>query len=162
MPYPPNNRYKKPGSPKPPVPPGRYSALQAGVLIGLVIAIGGYFILHSSAAKPMVASLQAEQMILPTGSSVVNDDSASGGREVKTTATSSLIGSVNLPRDANSVAVVAKATSCGGTPYFNLVADGKTLIGSATVGSSSLHSYTFTANLGSGSHNIKLSANNLG
>jgi hypothetical protein len=50
-----------------------FSLGQLLVFIIVFAGIGGYILYRTFAAGPLVASLQAEQMSLPSGSSVVSD-----------------------------------------------------------------------------------------
>lgn len=140
----------------------RFSRFQVGLFIATFALIGGYFIWHSFAASPLVASLQAEQMILPNGSTIVTDSAAVGGKVVKMSLNGSLTGSVNFPSKVTSVTVVARASSCNGSPYFALFVDGSNLLSSTTVSSSSLKSYSANTALSSGNHTLRINTGNIG
>src|SRR5689334_7408611 len=74
-----------------------FSLTQLAVFAIIFGAIAGYILWRSFAAAPIVASLEAERMTLPTGgSSIINDSSASAGQAVQLTQTGGLTGSVSF------------------------------------------------------------------
>jgi hypothetical protein len=58
----------------------KFSRNQLITFAVIFAAIGGYILYRSFAAAPLVASLEAEQMSLPVGASVVTDTSTSHPR----------------------------------------------------------------------------------
>ena len=70
------------------------------IFIAIVVIVGVYLLVRSFAAQPLVASLQAEQMTLPTGASSVKDSKASAGEAVKMKYNGSLKGSVTIPSNS--------------------------------------------------------------
>src|SRR5438270_9370014 len=81
--------------------PSRFSKPQLAVFV-LAFALIGFLLIKAFAAGPLVASLQAEQMSLPAGGSVINDLSASGGQALKMTTNGTASGSVNFPSTGSS------------------------------------------------------------
>jgi parallel beta-helix repeat protein len=130
------------------------------ITFALIFAfIGGYFIWHSLAATPVVATIEAEQMTLPSGGSVVNDSTASNGKGVQLTQSgTSLTGSISLPSQATSVSVVAHGLKCRrGWPTMAVVIDGSSLISNISANSSSWQTYTAGILLNSGGvHSISI------
>jgi len=131
-------------------------------LIIFVLAFGliGYIIFKSFAAAPLLASLEAEQLSLPVGASVVGDTSASGGKAMLFTVNSTSTGSVNLPSASSSLTVIAKGTSCQGSANMTIAVDGNKLMANQAVSSSTWASYTVAASLNAGSHEVSASFNN--
>jgi beta-mannanase len=139
----------------------QFSIRQLIIFALVFAAIGGYVIYRSSAAQPVVATLEVERMTLPSGDSVVSDSGASGGQAVKVIANGSASGTVNLPSNATSIGLAAKGTKCTGKwPKVNLQVDGKTALYSAGISSSSWKSYTATVALSSGIHTLSIASSN--
>src|SRR6266446_4437939 len=76
--------------------PSNFSRSQLGIFVLVFALIGGYVLYKSFAAGPLVASLEAEQMVLPTGGSVITDTLASGGKAVLLATNGTATGSVNF------------------------------------------------------------------
>jgi hypothetical protein len=134
--------------------PSDFSRNQLLVFVAIFAVIGGYLLFRSFAASNVIATLEAEQMSLPTGSSIVNDPVASGGQAVKMTAIGSLKGTINLPSQANSISLVARATSCpGGWPYGTLMLDSGQLF-SQRIKSTNWTTYSATTDALAGSHSL--------
>src|ERR1700757_15726 len=74
----------------------RFSRAQMLVIVLVFAAVGGYILWQSFAAGTPVTTLEAEQMILPAGGSVINDTNASGGKAVDLATNGSATGSVNF------------------------------------------------------------------
>jgi Spherulation-specific family 4 len=131
------------------------------VLVLVVLAVcGGTFASSSSAAgSTVVATVQAEQMTLPTGASVINSSTASGGKAVMLTEPgSSLTTSVPVAGAVTTVDVVAHGARCQrGWPAMTVSLDGKTVLNSASVNSSSWQNYSAVASLAAGSHTLSIS-----
>jgi hypothetical protein len=137
--------------------PPSFSRRQLAIF-GLAFAVvGGYFIWQAFASAPLIATLEAERMSLPAGASIINDASASGGQAAKLTANGTASGVVSLPSNSTSLSLVARAEKCrGGWPRVSLQVDGTTVLPTTTVSSTSWHTYTATANIAAGSHNLSL------
>jgi hypothetical protein len=128
-------------------------------VIGVLACCGGPGASTAFAASStVVATVQAEQMTLPTGASVINSSTASGGKAVMLTEPgSSLTTSVPLPSAVTTVDVVANGTRCQrGWPAMTGSLDGKTVLNSASVNSSSWQNYRAAASLAAGSHTLSI------
>lgn len=128
------------------------------IIFALIFSLaGGYFLWRSFAASPVVATVQAENMSLPAGATVISDTSANGGKAVKLTQNGTASTLLSLPSTANSVTVVAKGSKCQGTwPKVSIKVDNNAILSGATVSSNSWRSYSASTNLNSGTHNLSL------
>jgi hypothetical protein len=142
-----------------------FSAAQLILFALIFFGIGGLIAWHTLAAAPEVASLQAEQMSLPTGATVGSSSSASGGQYVRYTANGTAMGTVNIPSttSATGLAVTAHGSSCSGWASLSLTIDGSTVIPATAMSGTSWKSYLNTSaiNLASGSHSVGLVASNI-
>jgi hypothetical protein len=130
------------------------------VLVGvLVLAYGGVWASPGHAATQTVATVQASQMALPSGASVVSSSSAASGQAVRMTHSgSSLTATVTLPSAVTSISVVAEGTRCNRRwPAVSAGVDTTTVV-AATVSSSSWRSYSATASLAAGTHTLSVTA----
>jgi hypothetical protein len=131
-------------------------------LLGFAAAfaiIGGILLFKSFAATgPVVATLEAERMVLPSGATSVNDSSASGGQSVQMISSGTkLTSAVTLPSPAASVSVVAKGTKCHGNwPTIRLAIDGRSIIPETTVDTSSWRTLSSTTSLTAATHNVEV------
>ena len=118
----------------------RFKAHAAVVIAALIAGL-----LQVSSARgevnPPAATVQAEQMTLPAGASIVNDAAANGGKAVKMTQRStSLNGQVGLLTSVSSVSLIAKGTKYkGGWPSMSMKIDGSTVIPLTAVSFSAWH-----------------------
>jgi PKD repeat protein len=129
----------------------------------VIFGIIGSFILYKTfAAAPLVASVEAEQMILPGGSSVVADTGASAGKAVKMLANGTLTGSVNFPSSVNSLTINARGDQCSGAPTLTAAVDGVNTLVNTAVSNTSWSSFTFTPvpTYNSGPHTLSISFTN--
>jgi hypothetical protein len=112
----------------------------------------------SAAATGTVATVQAEQMLLPTGATVLSDSGASGGKAVSLSAPgTSLSVTLSLPSAATGLQVVAKGTRCQrGWPAMTERVDGKAVLSNISVSSSSWETLTATVSLAAGSHTLSI------
>ncbi|HSX44431.1 MAG TPA: family 16 glycosylhydrolase [Candidatus Saccharimonadales bacterium] len=136
-------------------------ALVLALIFGL---IGSYFIWKSFAATPevLVATVEAEQMNLPTGSSVVSDTTASASQAIKLVGASGITAkTVNLPSASDSLDIVTRATSCSGLwPKVSILIDG-VIVQTTTVASNTWTTYGPTSKvLPAGNHALSLSFTN--
>lgn len=125
-------------------------------------AIGGYILYHTFAASPVVLSIEAESMSVPAGTSVINDNLASGAKAVKMTTDSVLSSTISLPAAATSVTINAKADQCQGWPVLSASLDGKSMLAGTSVSSSTYVSYSATGNFTAGTHTLSLDGANTG
>lgn len=128
-------------------------------LFVLVFAvIGCYFVWYSSAATPVVATVQAERMTLPVHASIISDSEASGGKAVQLNRKSgSLTGSVNLPSNVTSMSVVAHGVKCQRSwPIMTVDINGSSAIPSAFVNSGGWSDYSVSRSLASGTYNLSV------
>jgi hypothetical protein len=146
---------------------GRRSQLIRVALCVLGFAGAGGCFAHSSfAATTALATLQAEQMTLPSGASVSNDNQASGRKAVSFSANGTANGSVTTPTGtlATSMTIVAKATKCSNAwPNMSATFDGASIATSVTVSQTGWTSYKYSLPAqddAAGSHDITLSAAN--
>jgi Spherulation-specific family 4/Carbohydrate binding module (family 6) len=130
-------------------------ALCAGPLASTSLAASS----RSTRGTTTIATVQAEQMTLPAGASIISSSSASGGQAVELTQPgSALTSSVTLPSAATSVQVVAEGTKCQrGWPAVTASVDGATVLNGASVSSSSWTSYSATVSLAAGTHTLSIS-----
>jgi hypothetical protein len=141
--------------------------LKATMVVGLLALCAGPLASASLAASSRssrgttttIATVQAEQMTLPAGASIISSSSASGGKAVQLTQPgSALTSSVTLPSAATSVQVVAEGTKCQrGWPAVTASVDGVTALNGASVSSSSWTSYSATVSLAGGTHTLSIS-----
>jgi hypothetical protein len=128
-----------------------------GLLVVILVALCCGAFPATSAAAATVATVQAEQMQLPAGASIVSDRSASGGKAVQLTAVgSSLTSTLTLPSAATGVRVVARGTRCQqGWPAMRVTLDGTTLA-TTTVASRSWQSFSASASAAAGNHALTI------
>jgi len=141
----------------------KHFSLVSLLIFVLAFAVIGYFIYRSFAAGPVVATVQAENMSLPAGASVISDSSASGGQAVKLTANGTNTATISLPSQATSLSITARADTCAGSPILSAMVDGNTIFANTSVGSGSYANYSSTTlNLAAGSHSLSVIGSNLG
>lgn len=98
-----------------------FSVNQLLVFALIFAALGSYFIWHSFAATPIVGSVQAEAMTLPSGATIIPDSNASGGQAVRFSQNGTATSALTLPSQASSVAIALKGTKCRGDgSHYNL------------------------------------------
>ena len=146
------------------------SRIKLILFIIIFAGIGVWLVWHSLAAGPLVGNIQAEQMSLPTGASVINDSYASGGQAIMLTAPGETSGQITLPSNATSYALVVKGTKCQGgrwwrkyssTQNISFSVDGNQVLGTS-VNSSRWTTYSGSINLASTNHSIKITYTNTG
>lgn len=128
------------------------------------VVAGGYALLrYSFAATPLVTNVQAERMVLPSGSSIVNDSSASGGQAVKMTEDGALRASFTVPTGSkvSSLEVAAKSTNCSGFANVKVVVDGNTKIPTTSVSATSWSIYKTNLTLNPGKHTLRIRGSNI-
>ncbi|HUD07811.1 MAG TPA: spherulation-specific family 4 protein [Candidatus Saccharimonadales bacterium] len=128
-------------------------------LVCLVLAgLAAYPILTNLLRSSVVATVQAEQMILPSGAAIINSSAASDSRAVKLSQNgASLTGSVNLPASATSMTISARGDSCQqGWPTLSASVDGAPVIASDLISSSNWRGYSVKVSLKSTAHNLKI------
>jgi len=129
------------------------------VLVMCAAAVcGGLWFATTSALGAVVATVQAEQMSLPAGATVITSSGASGGQAVRMTESgTSLTGSVSLASPVSSVQVVAEGTRCRqGWPTLSAAVDGRAVLSGVSVNSSSWQSYGATVTLAAGTHSLSV------
>jgi hypothetical protein len=127
------------------------------LVFGLVFfGIGAYVLYRSFAAGPLVASMEAEQMSLPAGASVITDASASGGKALQLLSNGTSSGSVSLPSNVTDLTIMARGAQCQGAPTMSVSVDGNTVLTSA-VSATTWSSYSATKALATGSHTVSIS-----
>jgi hypothetical protein len=145
------------------------NSTRRGLAIAVIAAavVGGFLLQRSFAAAlgPVIAKVEAEQMLLPAGTKVYSDSTASNGLAVKDSAsgTVTLTSSVSLPGAGDTIAVTAKGAQCQKSwPSMSLSVDGKQVLSVSQVSATSWNNYTSAAglNLASGSHSLSLSVTN--
>jgi hypothetical protein len=140
----------------------RYLSIKSIIFVIVFISIGAFFVFHSFAATPIVASIQAENMALPSGATVISDSSASGGKAVQMTqGQSSLTGKINLPTAATSFGVTARAGGTCASVEMKASIDGITYIKETRVKGTSYSTISTGAiNLNAGSHTLSIKLDN--
>lgn len=127
-------------------------------------AVGSWLIWSVLGASQLIGSLQAEQMSLPVGASVINDTYASGGQAMMMTAPGESTGVFTLPTNTTSFSVVAKGTKCGkyrwwrkspSTQSMTISIDGNQIL-TSPVTSASWTSYSAAVNLAATSHKLTI------
>jgi hypothetical protein len=139
-----------------------FSRQQLTIFILIFAAIGGYLLYRSFATAPLVASLEAEQMSLPTTATIIQDTNASAGKAMFLPANATTTGSVSFPSSVTSLSLIARGTQCQGAPTMRVSLDGVSLLASQAVSSSSWSSYaaTPTTAINSGTHSLAISFTN--
>jgi len=128
-------------------------------LVGLVLAgLAAYLILASLVKSSVVATVQAEQMILSSGATIISSNDASGGRAVKLTGNgASLTGSVDLPNNADSMRITTRGDNCQqGWPTLSASIDGSPVMASDLISSSNWQGYSVKVSLKSTAHSLKI------
>jgi hypothetical protein len=140
---------------------GSFSAPQLIIFV-IAFALIGYLIYRSFAAAPVVATLEAEQMVLPSGAFTISDSGASSGKAVEFPQNGTATGDVYLASSVASLNVIARGDQCSGAPVMTFTVDGSNLINNVAVSSSSWapYSYTLGTAIGAGNHHIAVSFNN--
>jgi hypothetical protein len=138
-----------------------FSKLQLAVFV-LAFGLIGWLIFRSFAAAPVVATLEGEQMILPAGSSIVSDSTASAGKAVKLAQNGMATASVNFASSVSSFTLSARGDQCSGAPTMSVAVDGNNLLTNTAVSSTSWASYSYTlgTNIGSGNHSFSVAFTN--
>ena len=132
------------------------------IFVVVFVAAASYFLLRSFAATPPVASVEAETMSLPPGATVQSDSNASSGKTLRLTQNGTTEIPLNLPAPAVGLTVTARADQCSGSPTFTVAVDGVILSNDMAVTSTVYGTYSAATNLASGSHQLKITASNLG
>src|SRR6266404_2414789 len=142
----------------------RISHFSLPQLIIFILAFGliGYFVYRSFATAPLVATLEAEQMSLPSGASVITDSTASAGQAIKLVSNGAATGSVNFPSSVTSLTVLARGDQCSGAPSMTVMVDGTTTLSNTAVSSTAWNSYSFTPATAwaSGTHSLSIAFTN--
>lgn len=127
------------------------------VIFALIFAAVGGFLLWKTFAASQIATVEAENLRLPSGASIVDDQSASGTKAVKYSYNGVTTGSVSLPSIATSVTLNAKGVNCNGAwQTISLAVDGKSVLTSVSVNSTNWKSLSATVNLAAGSHTLNI------
>ncbi len=132
------------------------------IAFALVFGLIGWQIYRSFAASPLVATLESEQMVLPSGGSVITDGSASAGKAIDLSTNGTATGSVNFPSSVSSITVIAKAKNCHGSPSMSVSLDGTSLLTNTPVSSTAWSGYSFTPTspINAGTHSLAISFSN--
>lgn len=140
-----------------------YSLANLLVFAAVFATIGGYFIWRSLAAAPLLSSIEAEQMNIPSAAIIYSDSTASGGKAVRFNGNGSITGSVTIPpgSTAASLSVVAHGNNCHGWAALSLSVDGSIVLPPTAMSSSSWTSYNANLTLPSGTHSISLTGTNI-
>jgi PKD repeat protein len=138
------------------------SRAHLAIVVIIFAAVGGYILFKSFAQGPLVSTIEAEQMVLPSGSSVVSDTNASAGKAVKMTASGMLNGSVNFPSSVTSLNINARGDQCAGAPTMTVALDGNNVLVNTAVSATSWSSFSYTPvnAYNSGTHNLSISFTN--
>jgi hypothetical protein len=141
--------------------PSDFSRPQLAIFV-LIFALVGFLIYRTFAAGPLVASLEAEQMVLPSGGSVITDSAASAGKAVLLASNGTTTGSVSFPSSVTSLVVNARGAQCQGAPTMNVAIDGTNLINGTAVSSTVWASYSATpaSAITAGTHSLSISFTN--
>jgi hypothetical protein len=138
----------------------KFSNSQLVFFILVFAAIGGYLLYRTFAAGPLVASLEAEQMVLPGGASIITDTTASAGKATQLLSNGTTTGSVNFPSSVTSLTINAKGSQCQGSPTMTVAVDGANLLTNTAVPSTAWAGYSANTNLSSGTHSLSISFGN--
>ncbi len=133
----------------------KFSRAQLAIVVLVFASVGGYVLWHSFAAGTPVSTLEAEQMLLPAGGSVITDASASGGKAVDLSSNGSATGSVNFASAVTSLTILARGAQCQGSPQMVVTLDGSSLI-NTSISSTSWTAYSATANYAAGTHSLSV------
>lgn len=138
------------------LPKNKFSRKQLIIFIVIFATLGGFLIWRSFAASVAIATVNAEQMTLPAGATIVAHSTASGGQIVRMTQASSLKGTVNLSSAANSITVNALSQKCRKSfSQVKVLINGQQAL-STTVNSTSLKGFNAGVTLSAGTHNIEI------
>ncbi len=134
------------------------SRLQLAAFLLIFAAIGTGFLLFSKAATPTLATVEAEQMTLPAGASIVVDTTASGGKAVKLSQSgTSLNGSVSFATTATSLSITAHGSKCrGGWPTMTILVDNNPVTTNMSVKGNGWGTSTFTVSLDGSTHALSI------
>jgi PKD repeat protein len=140
---------------------GRNFSKPQVIIFVLVFGVIGYALFKSFAAAPLVASMEAEQMTLPAGATVITDTSASGGKAIRLGANGTATGSVSFPTTVSSINIIAKASICQGSPNMTVLIDGNNSL-TTSVGSTSWSNFAITpaSPIAAGTHSLSISFSN--
>jgi len=137
-----------------------FSQKQMLLFAAVFALVGGYVLWRTFAVAPLVASLEAEQMSLPVGASIINDSVASSGKAVSLSTNGTAVGSVDFATGTNSFTVKARGDQCSGSPAMNILADGATIASGTAVSNTSWATYSFTKIMTAGSHTFSVAFTN--
>ena len=132
-------------------------------IIFMVLFAGSASLLLNSvaAANTVLATVEAETMILSTGASVVTDTAASGGNAIKLAGSNgTATGQFSLTLPATSLIVRAKGVQCKGAPQMVVKVDGVQVLVSSVSATSWSETYTAAVNLTAASHSLSIAFTN--
>ena len=133
------------------------------VLFALIFGlIGGFAIYKSFAAAPLIATMEAEQMILPAGASAITDSTASAGKAILLSSNGTTTGTVNFPSSVSSLTLIARGTQCSGAPTVNVLLDNSQIMTAIPVSTTTWSAYSVTPpnSLPAGTHNLSVTFSN--
>jgi hypothetical protein len=131
----------------------------------LLFSLAGLILIKTFAATTQTASVEAEKMALPSGiATVFNDNKASGGQGIDFLQNGAVSASLPLNGSTNNLQFVARSTKCkGGWPTLSVSVDSAKLY-STNVPSTKwkTFSYALPSNIASGTHQLSITASDVG
>ena len=82
------------------------------IFVVIIALIGSWLLWSSHAATTSTGKIEAEQMALPSGATLVNDTFASGGQAMMLTSPGETTGQITLSSRATSFSITVRGTSC--------------------------------------------------
>jgi Spherulation-specific family 4 len=115
----------------------------------------------AAAAPPLLTTVSAETMTLPTGASSVRDRNADGGRAAQFTRNGAATASITTASPIASLTLTARGTQCSRAwPQLSLSIDGAVVL-SATANRTAWTSYSVSGlDIPAGTHSVSLAAAN--
>lgn len=108
------------------------------------------------APAPVIATMEAENMILPRGATLVQAEDASAGKAVKMVVNGTLTATGLVDSEAASLTIRAYGQNCGGVWPRMIVAIDDTIVNSVTVDSGSWKDFSKALTVSRGSHKLSI------
>lgn len=123
------------------------------VFIAMFASVGAYQLWRTYAATS-VGSIEAEAMLVTSGTfNSIDDTNASGGKARSATTASTISGTLTTNGPATSLLIKARGLQCNGSPIINLSIDNRP-IQSTTVTTTTWTAFTVPVALNQGAHTV--------
>ena len=136
----------------------RFSLLHL-IIFGLIFGLlGSYLLWRASAASPLVATKEAESMVLPAGASIIKDKNASARKAVKMTGNgTALRGSVSLPSESVFFNLRIRSSYCSVSwPNASVQIDGATVLKNTAIKKKRWANFTVKSSSAGGNHDLAI------